>query len=746
MMRRSAIRLGLGGFSGIVTAWLATASACATEGYTLSRGQYWLTAWAPRPISSLVADVDGDGRADLVAFDSRGNASLWVHRTSIVGKPTPQVAARERFGRDGLAAVAGRFTRGAGEDVLAVFADGSVRVASGTRRGEAAYARDDLAATIGPGITQHRPVRLVAGEFDGDGRIDAVIVDYAGNLLLLRNDTAGASSPKFQCEEIEGALPPKAPQVAAGQFVASGGAELVWKDGANIIYRAGLTFSTGRRPRLDPATRILTAAPADRLMVGRFRGGATCDLIIGRQLLPGGDPSRAFDVATLPTPEEASGDRHWIVGDFDGNGRDDLLRQRESGPPFIGWVAPEPPWWSSHYRRWTDPFLAHDTVIHFSSLEGDQRKGYIASAGDGLLDDWKTGSVRPGGLDLKALGCRVGRRDLIVEVERLDSVNFNLLKAGADITTRRFAQAHVADPDGSRGIALHVIYREPTPDKQLDLVKKTLYERYPPQAHRGVVHSMFCGPFGAALMMSDKGGFGTSTEPHDMLSHELGHELGLNHDGYQTHNSPIYPSLMSYTYQNITDGHDSRYSDGSLRSLLLNERKLSERLPVPLRSVHFLANDPYYFPLRAAGSSTLVDWNRNGIFGEEGVVADINHSHFTDIGRRRYEVGSSESAPRWRPWATGQRSDCCSSQAVRTAICLAPPRTPRPPPRASARNVQVQSTSERGWVTTATATASDGPPRRWSSPAESSATRRPSRDATRSGSLTPRRLGFAFGG
>ena len=212
--------------------------------------------------------------------------------------------------------------------------------------------------TIAPGMRPRPPIRLVAGEFDGDGLADAVVVDDSGKVLLLRNETAGGSPPRFRCEEVERTVPPKVAELTAGHFVAGGRAELVWKDGANIVFRAGLTFSPGAHPRLDPATRLMTAAPAEKVMVGRFLGAATCDVLIGRRLLPGGVPSRAFEVTTLPTATEMTGDRRWIVGDFDGNGRDDLLRQRESGPPFAGWVAPEQPWWSSHYSRWTDPFLA----------------------------------------------------------------------------------------------------------------------------------------------------------------------------------------------------------------------------------------------------------------------------------------------------------------------------------------------------------------------------------------------------
>ena len=294
-----------------------------------------------------------------------------------------------------------------------------------------------------------------------------------------------------------------------------------------------------------------------------------------------------------------------------------------------------------------------EVSIQFAARRGEAQQGFLDDDLDGLPDAWEQGAIRPGGLDLKVLGCKPGRQDVIVEIERFDNVDLPLLETSVGVTVRYFASLPVANPDGSRGIAVHPIYRPPTPHADYDNVLNQFDERFPSRAHRGVVHSGFFAVkgepgFADALLMGDRGKFRVDPNVHDVMTHEFGHELGLPHDAFQPHNCPIYNSVMSYTYIEGAGHRLDRlfYSEGALSSLVLNERHLSERLPFPLRKVQFLAMTPYQYRLKpsADGHSTLIDWNWNGILGEENVVADINYDWGTEIGHE-YDVGRADAAP-----------------------------------------------------------------------------------------------------
>ena len=508
--------------------------------------------------------------------------------------------------------------------------DGSVRVASRLDPGTREFRGDDTAARFAAGEMPRRPARAFAADLDGDGRRDLLVWETAsGRLLTLRNAPAADGTglrftPGSVARKLEGAR-----QLDVGRFVDDRQDSLVWLERDGTLRCAGLKFEANGGAHLGDEATLCRAKADDHLAVGRFRGEAESDVIVGRRILPAGDPARGVELPALPVEDEARGDVGWMAADIDGNGRDDLIRKRATDDPGTG----------------------HDVVVHFASRGGDRLRGFVASDGDGLLDTWKTGAVRPGGLDLRALGCKPGRKDLILEIEWFENVDIDLLRAEVAITVNYFATLPVRNRDGSRGIALHALFRDPTPRAEYDDVVRRFDDRYPPRAHRGVVHTMFCGGpgdpgFGVAKLMGDNGRFSTNPQLQDVIVHELGHQLGLGHEGSQPHNSPLYLSTMSYCYQ---DGYNGRtdnkgYSVGSFGRGLLNERRLLERLPFPIERLSFLSGPPYHFALRPAGRSTLVDWNWNGVFGEENIVADINYSHGTDVGPR-YEIGRTATAP-----------------------------------------------------------------------------------------------------
>lgn len=262
---------------------------------------------------------------------------------------------------------------------------------------------------------------------------------------------------------------------------------------------------------------------------------------------------------------------------------------------------------------------------------------------DGLPDAWETS--RDGGM---RYGCSPQRADMFLVV----SLRPGLDRGEVERTTlnevkRFFRSIPISNPDGSRGVNVIVVWGRNFDEGDNGRPYEEIYDRYMPREWRGYARLLVIGP-----------GSGGQTPPNVPVSatgndwrtivHELGHQLGLKHDppGSQAH-SPLYTSLMNYDYNYSFNGDANlvHFSRGKFASLRLNETALSEVLPFPLADLQFLSQSPYNFQLRAAGANTThVDWNRNGVFGETNVRADINDGYAVTI-REEHRLGKCAGAP-----------------------------------------------------------------------------------------------------
>jgi hypothetical protein len=384
--------------------------------------------------------------------------------------------------------------------------------------------------------------------------------------------------------------------------------------------------------------------------------GATMSSAPGSLLVWTGEDNQAYVIDTAskaiqvearerPTVLTAGGSAGsiWRTGDMDGDKDADRVE----------------------FRFDPDPHRGNNVLIHrlISEGEKDSDADGITNAeeatlgtdpmnpdsdNDGLVDGWEVGTYHD--LDMKALGCDPLHADVICLISRFSQVDDAFCRDMLGRAVAYYAKMESPNPDGKKGWNLHLIYRDPLDPEQQKKGWPEQRDTQIPAKWKGVVHWMQISPSGGgqADQLGDGGGCGGGGWAlYATYVHEFGHQLGLSHEGfYNAAWCPTYPSLMNYAYSYTLEGDikNVRYSDGRLADYTMKETDLSEVIPLPLEKVKFLGQPPYNYRMKADGDKTLIDWNWNGVFGEEHIRADINYSYSTTAGRRD-EAGKTESSP-----------------------------------------------------------------------------------------------------
>ncbi len=279
---------------------------------------------------------------------------------------------------------------------------------------------------------------------------------------------------------------------------------------------------------------------------------------------------------------------------------------------------------------------------------------------DGLPDSWELNGldIDDNGevdLDLPMLGADWERKDVFVEVDYMSTHHPN--QDALNDVIQAFANAPVTNPDGTKGITLHVIVDEEVPftevlpswdafytikaasfgsaaeraDPKTIEAKKKVF-RYCLSAHKtGFTTSELCLGVAEGIPSDDFiltfGAFpdqlGSRNDQASTFMHELGHCLGLYHGGYQdVNNKPNYLSVMNYLFEFSTRGLD--YSRGLCGDFVLSEPNLNERNGIGIlqQTRWFGPNGTLY---QNDGTRLAINWNANNVI-EESVAVNLNYN------------------------------------------------------------------------------------------------------------------------
>lgn len=341
-------------------------------------------------------------------------------------------------------------------------------------------------------------------------------------------------------------------------------------------------------------------------------------------------------------------------------------------------------------------------VFGFEGCSRDQQN-QTDSDGDGLLDVWEACGYDADGdgvidVNLPALGANPLRKDIFVEIDYMEDLAPCIVgsctvghthrpkKEAIDLVVQAFARAPVTNPNGSPGIALHVLIDQAMPERAvlgdsqrlwtvaLDQIK---YDQgYFNPKRRAIFHyALFAHDIsiqtvgmsgidrtGTSDIIVSLGQYrGTVNQQAGTLMHELGHNLGLNHGGDDgVNNKPNYLSVMNYAFQmsGLRYDHTDGLLDYSRFSSIpaLNEESLDER--VGLNGGAAISGYGTRVPcIQIPNTDVILFWavdNANGpinwdcdLLGRTdgvGIKANINADHVNGVARYTILTGFDDWA------------------------------------------------------------------------------------------------------
>ncbi|WP_164011953.1 hypothetical protein [Pyxidicoccus trucidator] len=261
-----------------------------------------------------------------------------------------------------------------------------------------------------------------------------------------------------------------------------------------------------------------------------------------------------------------------------------------------------------------------------------------------------------GGVDLRYYGANPKKKDVFVELDYYP--NLKPMQAALDRVTASFANAPVSNPDGSTGVALHLVLSNQiaAADADMDLnpawvdfdVIKNKYfpARRAPFFHYALIANQYNAGGSSGLSRGVPGHDfivslgnwstpgGTEQQQAGTIMHELGHNIGLQHGGNEGMNYKAnYLSLMSYSYQlrgltvDAVDGvlDYSRVRIGSVSEASLNE--ISAFAPLAPTTEADLSHYGVRVGtvLRIGAAHANLDFNGNGVVQAALVAQDLNN-------------------------------------------------------------------------------------------------------------------------